>query len=612
MLAAKLMGAMAGGSEQLFVDDVFSTYLYTGNGSTQTITNGIDLAGKGGLVWIKSRSGVADHALFDTSRGVGNKLQSSTTAAQSFNSNSLTSFDSSGFVVEGGGWTGQTSVTYVSHTFRKSARFFDCGTFVGNGSNQVISHALGVSPGMIIVKRTDTGGVDWRVYHRSHSIPNETWMGLNTTAAASTSGGSNIWDATSTTFIASTFLGLSNSGGTYVWYAFAHDSTTDGIIQCGSVIADGSGVANVTLGWEPQFVLLKRTVAGPDWYIVDTMRGFDQSTSEKSLVPNSSGAELTDSYGHPTATGFSFNLNSSGAEAVYMAIRRPNKPPTTGTQVYNSVVTTDDSVKVSAGFPVDFGIRLGRNALGLNQAVYDRLRGAGSRLVTTATSAESTGGTGKLDYSDGWLCNLYGVGNSCSLAMFKRAVGVFDVVCYTGNGTYGPKSHGLGVVPELLIQKSRSNADDWYVLNGAVYLKLNTTAAGVAYASPVGTSTTFNPISDTASQTYVNYLFATKAGISKVGSYTGNGSSQTINCGFTTGARFLLIKRTDAAGDWYCWDSTRGIVAGNDPYLLLNSTAAEVTSTDYIDPETTGFQLSSTAPAAINASGGSFVYLAFA
>jgi len=110
---------------------------------------------------------------------------------------------------------------------------------------------------------------------------------------------------------------------------------------------------------------------------------------------------------------------------------------------------------------------------------------------------------------------------------------------------------------------------------------------------------------------YVAYLFATKAGISKVGNYTGTGTTLAIDCGFTTGARFILIKRTNATGDWYVWDTVRGIIAGNDPYLLLNSTAAEVTSTDYIDPVSTGFELSSTAPAAINANGGSFIYLAF-
>jgi hypothetical protein len=74
----------------------------------------------------------------------------------------------------------------------------------------------------------------------------------------------------------------------------------------------------------------------------------------------------------------------------------------------------------------------------------------------------------------------------------------------------------------------------------------------------------------------------------------------------------VLIKRTDVAGAWYVWDSARGIVSGNDPYLLLNSSAAEVTNTDYIDTYSAGFEISSTAPAAINANGGTFVFLAVA
>jgi len=112
---------------------------------------------------------------------------------------------------------------------------------------------------------------------------------------------------------------------------------------------------------------------------------------------------------------------------------------------------------------------------------------------------------------------------------------------------------------------------------------------------------------------YVAYLFATCAGVSKVGSYSGNtGVTVTVPCGFTGGVRFVLIKRTDSTGDWYVWDSARGIVAGNDPYLLLNSTAAEVTGTDYVDTYSAGFEVTTTAPAALNATGGTYIFLAIA
>jgi hypothetical protein len=197
--------------------------------------------------------------------------------------------------------------------------------------------------------------------------------------------------------------------------------------------------------------------------------------------------------------------------------------------------------------------------------------------------------------------------------MFRRAPGFFDVVCYTGDGVAGRTvSHNLGVTPEMIIIKKRSSVDGWFVCNAnytnknTYYQRLNTTAAQADYGGNLvynWGSTTFAldsaNVNDNTS-TYVAYLFATLAGVSKVGSYTGTGTTQQVNCGFTSGARFILIKRTDSTGDWYYWDTARGIVAGNDPYLLLNNTNTEVTSTDYVDTFSSGFELSSTAPADLN------------
>ena len=73
-----------------------------------------------------------------------------------------------------------------------------------------------------------------------------------------------------------------------------------------------------------------------------------------------------------------------------------------------------------------------------------------------------------------------------------------------------------------------------------------------------------------------------------------------------------MIKRSDSTGDWYYYDSVRGIVAGDDPYLLLNDTAAQVTNTDYIDPLNAGFTVTSSAPAALNNSGGTYIFFAIA
>jgi hypothetical protein len=182
----------------------------------------------------------------------------------------------------------------------------------------------------------------------------------------------------------------------------------------------------------------------------------------------------------------------------------------------------------------------------------------------------------------------------------------------------------LAAVPELIIVKRRSASNSWYIYNSTIgaanALFLNavnaSTADNAAWNSTSPTNTVFTVNTESAvnfsGQTYVAYLFATCAGVSKVGSYTGTATTLQVDCGFTAGSRFVLIKRTDSTGDWYVWDSARGIVSGNDSYILLNTTAAEVTNTDYIDTYSAGFEISSTAPAAINASGGTFIFLAIA
>jgi hypothetical protein len=212
--------------------------------------------------------------------------------------------------------------------------------------------------------------------------------------------------------------------------------------------------------------------------------------------------------------------------------------------------------------------------------------------------------------------------------LFRRAPGFFDVVCYTGTGANRTVSHNLGVVPELMIVKDRTTAQNWPVycayLGGANpanrYVLLNSSnsfgGTSVYWNDTAPTSSVFT-VGTTAStnnsgDNFVAYLFATCPGVSKVGSYTGTGATLQIDCGFAAGARFVLIKRTDSTGDWYVWDSARGIVAGNDPYLLLNSTAAEVTTTDWVDTYSLGFELSNAGGNNANINTASYIYLAIA
>ena len=115
-----------------------------------------------------------------------------------------------------------------------------------------------------------------------------------------------------------------------------------------------------------------------------------------------------------------------------------------------------------------------------------------------------------------------------------------------------------------------------------------------------------------SNETYITHLFATLPGISKVGSYSGTGNNINVDCGFTGGARFVLIKRTDNNGNWVLFDSLRGIVNGNDPYIKLNTTEAQKTDENHIAPLNAGFTVSSSSEGDTNANGGSYIFLAIA
>lgn len=643
------MGAAgAGGGEKIYVEDVFSTYLYTGNNSTQTITNGIDLAGKGGLVWIKGRSGATGHRLTDTARGATKSLESNSTTAEVTESTGLTSFSSTGFALGADADYSTNAATYASWTFRKAPKFFDVVTYTGNGSARTIAHNLGSVPGCIIVKRTDSGD-NWQVYHRS--LANTEYIELNSTAAKAT--GTTRWNSTtptSTVFSLGTDATVNASGGTYVAYLFAHDAGgfgnagTDSVVKCGSYTGTGSPGLAVTLGFEPQWVMVKNASSGSymGWLMFDNMRGMAVGDGDWYFYPHSSVGEqgATSNYINPTATGFTLNnasqvINESGNTFIYIAIRRgPMKTPTDATKVFSPLTLNGTTgTKLTTGFPVDMQISAVRTFTDStsNNVVNDRMRGVSanttgvSKKLNTATNqAESTPGTGSLFWDNtGFQFPFFINGYSSIFYNFRRAPGFFDVVAYTGTGSATTVSHNLSVAPELMIIKKRSAANAWIVYannDNTDYLKLMESAA------TVDDNTIWNDTSPTSSvftvgtnddvngntATFIAYLFASCPSVSKVGSYTGTGTTLQINCGFTAGARFVLIKRTDSTGDWYTWDTARGIISGNDPYLLLNSTATEVTNTDYIDPYTAGFEISSTAPAAINANGGSFIFLAIA
>ena len=641
-------GEFTASAPKLYIEDVFSTYLYAGNGSTQTITNGIDLSGKGGLVWFKSRSGAYNHALIDTARGGGQVLSSNATSAQAdYSPQGISAFNTNGFTF--GTTTAElnnSSNTYVSWTFRKQPKFFDVVTYTGASPSSVtVNHNLGSVPGCIIIKCINDAA-SWAVYHRSTGIGQILY--LNGTQAAS-SDTTFVTAVTSTSFTVGDNAFTNNSPSkTYVAYLFAHDaggfglSGTDNVISCGSFTTGSGGKmsAAVDLGYEAQWLLAKNTSSAESWVLYDVMRGMNNS-GYAAVNPNSSGAEYTGTSAiSATATGFD-TPNASGPFAnsstyIYIAIRRgPMKVPPSGTSVYNAEAFTGTGATkaiTTLSAPDMAWIRAYKDFTNSNTIqVYDRLRGNGVRLRTGLTNADNTNAV-FLQFNNQMLATVgndsetNGSGALNVAWAFKRAPGFFDVVCYAGTGSNLTVAHNLTVAPQLIIIKNRTNSWSWNVgynfgVSSYDFLTLdnNDPGTGNSYNShytAAPTATQFflatNVRVNQSSANFVAYLFATVAGVSKVGSYTGTGTTKQIDCGFTGGARFVLIKRTDSTGDWYVYDTARGIVAGNDPYLFLNSTAAEVTTTDYVDTYSAGFELSSTAPAGLNANGGTYIFLAIA
>jgi hypothetical protein len=559
-------------------------------------------------------------------------LRTNTTNAELIGGGGVTAFNSDGFTTGTNGAVTASGDDFVSWTFRKQPGFFDVVTYTGDGvAGRTVSHNLGSVPGMIIVKST-SNAYDWMVYHRGTASDAETdYLSLNLTNQVGDSP--NFWNDTAPTdsvFSVGTSSKVNGSGMTYVAYLFAHDAqdfgtdSDEAIIKCGEVGTFGN---TVDLGWEAQWIMMKRIDSISDWYMFDSMRGLTYVfNGQATLQANLSSAESNTGYITPTTTGFTKSLTGS---YLYVAIRRPHKPASEfdATDLLETVAGTGNPPpNFISGFPVDMYFNR-KPSTSDNWDWSSRLTQE-KILQSNSTNAESTNTDFSFDYQNGVMSGGYA--STVQSWMFRRAPGFFDVVAYTGNGTARTIEHNLNSAPQFMIVKKRSATGQWICYHEGIGngygVRLEATSAplqSISYwnnTTPTDTvfSLSTNSNVNGSGATFVAYLFATVDGISKVGTYTGTGSDVDIDCGFTSGARFVLIRRfkdgtiSAGTGNWYLWDSERGITTGPDPYLLLNSTAAQTTSFDYIDPLSSGFTITSSAPAEINASADEYIFLAIA
>ena len=640
---AKLLQGAAGnaGGAGLDITDVFSTYLFKPNTSgTYPIVNNIDLDAEGGMVWMKRRDASGINMVHDTERWGGSNGGYLRTDSNSGSASTafFSSFNSDGFTPQD-----LQNQEMASWTFRKAPKFFDCVTYTGTSAVQNISHSLGSVPGMIIVKCINTAK-NWGVYHRS--VGSTKYLQLNTTAEANINSGFwNNTDPTSTQFTLGTQSTVNGNGNTYVAYLFAHNDSGDGgfgpdgdqdIIKCGSYVGNESSFPTIDLGFEPQWVMIKAATRTSNWSIFDSMRGIPTGGNEKYLWANQTDSEGSNSdYIDLNATGFSpssveAHTNATGETFIYMAIRRgPLAPPESATEVFDAEQggssVDDNALGVTTGFPVDMFMHFDNYTSGGENFVVDRLRGSRAQVRTQYSNAEAFYSTNNpsLDSNTG-LINRSGSTQNLSGGFywhFKRAPSFFDVVAYTGTSSSASHTvnHNLTVAPEMVWIKRRNGTSSWAVYHNdgsterTLYLETTLQGFSNSTLSSVGaTSFVVNGGVLDASATYIMYLFASLDGVSKVGSYTGTGATLNIDCGFTSGARFVLIRRTDAGGQWFIFDSVRGIVSGNDPFLRPNNSGNEETAYDIIDPLSSGFSLTGNNDWETNISGGSYIFYAIA
>jgi hypothetical protein len=336
-------------------------------------------------------------------------------------------------------------------------------------------------------------------------------------------------------------------------------------------------------------------------------------------------------------------INLPGNTYVYMAIRRATKPPTVGTQVHKTVVytgtgTTNQSI-AAVGFSPDLIISLDANRVYSGSNIwFDRTRGNNEALISNTDQGEILIGNGsdtlglvsydQNGFTVGKASQTNGTSGVFVNYLFKRYPGVFEVVNYDGTSTNRMQTHALTVKPEMVIVKRKDAVGSWIVSHDALpldYTLVLNTGAGAssnpqAFNSLAPTSTVLNlGVSNNTNGVngqYIAYLFATYPGISKVFSYIGNDAAgQVINCGFSAGAKFVLVKNSDNNSDWYVFNSARGIGGGVDPYLYLDSATTEVITDDLIDYEASGFIIKrgngNNGPL-LNIGGNKYIGLAFA
>ena len=325
------------------VEDSFDVVTYSGTGAAQDIETDF----KGDLVWIKNRDRSVDHALFDSIRGATQVIRPNQTTADGAFSDSLTSFNDNGFSLgsDAQWWVNKSGDDYVAWVWKagdhddnlpqintegtidstvsvNDAAGFSIVKYTGTGSNATIGHGLSSAPQIIFVKRLDTSA-EWVV---GETVANDFTkvLRLDTSGASSTATYFNSTDPTSTVFSVRGASGATGGAGNFIAYCWY---SVTGHSSIGSYSGNGSATGTVvTTGFEPRFVLIKRTDGTNSWAIHDNQRSLT-NPRDKELFANLSDAEGTFTALDFLSNGFQLKTsnslyNASGTNNyIYMAFK---------------------------------------------------------------------------------------------------------------------------------------------------------------------------------------------------------------------------------------------------------------------------------------------------
>jgi len=316
---------------------------------------------------------------------------------------------------------------------------------------------------------------------------------------------------------------------------------------------------------------------------------------------------------------------------------------------------------ISVGFEPDMVIIKRRGGTG-SPTLFDRVRGDYYPIWTDVTSAQAAQNTNTValtstgfslggsslslnNSGDNYVAYAWQAGGSpvtntdgtiTSSVSANPELG-FSIVDYAGEGSFlDTIGHGLGVVPEVTIRKSKLTSGSWGVVvtgtsnlvglqgtgstalgtgaYGYAYLNTNAGFATTASTSYASTATTFKAwVHRELAVRYTAYCFASVAGVSKIGTYTGNGNTTTgvtVTTGFEPS--FVLLKRANSTSDWLVLDNLRDTTNPRSVALFFDLNIAEIDSTTYnTDFNSTGFTVKGSS-GNVNASGSSYLYIAIA